>query len=325
MDSTCVFLAGHGTSDGNSVSWKVGTNSYYNISNNNYFSEGRNISGYSFLNPKLVIVSACYGGLANGIANTFELNGADASIGWKKVVDDTTLSDYTSYLTEFLGNGETIRNSILNTNKIMLDKCFESSSVFSYQTYGNVYNTILGNGTKTYGTKENGENVWENTENHYYINTDIEYNYKEDNDIEIIKYIKENIDNKFEENNFQKTVMEVLPGYENSDLILTYRYKVNDILSDFGYSIIINNGKAKEIKMHGQKLYEYNNKTAIYYDDYSEEKIREYVNKCDNSDDLIKDQVIERYFDSETLSIKTDILTTYEDDNGSIYCTRNRI
>ncbi|MDD3137731.1 MAG: hypothetical protein PHX08_02005 [Lachnospiraceae bacterium] len=33
-----------------------------------------------------------------------------------------------------------------------------------------------------------------------------------------------------------------LPGYDNSNLIMTYRYKIDDLVSDFGYSVLVEDG-----------------------------------------------------------------------------------
>ena len=311
LNSDIVFLAGHGTSYGDEVFWITGDgeDDHYNVSvDSNFDGDGRDISDYEFTNPKFVIISACYSGQKNGIAHTFELNGAEASIGWLDSVNDNALSDYTDYLTKQLADGETIRTAIQNTNMYLLSKNYQQGSpVFDYQTYGDVYSSITKNNRKI-----------NNIENKAILFNDdyIYYDLSDKNDNDIVNYLK-SIDENFNENNFDKYIVETLPGYDVNDCIIAYRYKVGNVLSDFGYNVSVVDGKVERVCKCGKEIYGIEENDLINRLDLKTELI-EVNKKYDNASVVKQDKNI--FFDSETKKLVCEVSTTIEDDKGYVYC-----
>lgn len=319
LDSDLVFLAGHGDNQGNSVFWIDDTeNLNYRVSNYETGGDdlGRNVKDYDFENTKLAILSACNSGVSNGIAHSYELQGADAAIGWKDTVDDTALHHYTKTFTSYLGDGLTIQNAIKQTNADLLEEILPSSPVFNYQTYGQVYVPIT-----NMRNKLSDYHYFQEKDNYIDI-SNFNYEYKNHDDSEIVTYIKENIDSDFEKEAFICNEVLTIPE-DDSDLILTYRYQIEDIDTNFGYNVNIENNEVKGIWMVGEKIYNYDVPTTMSNTNSLADELKEQAIKDNNISDEVIEQNIIIYFDSNNKQMVHKVETVYQDEVGGIYCVAN--
>ena len=304
LDSDLLYLSGHG--ERNAVLWIDDDNGLnYRVANYSVGSEDLvcDITDHNFVNTKLAIIAACYGGLSNGLAHSFELQGADASIGWTKVVDNYNLHDYTKTLTSYLGDGLTIQNSIKSTNADMLKKLHDTSSVFKYQTYGQVYVPITKNRNMS-----SDDNSLKTIKGYISIDND-NYQYLNGDDTEIVSYINEEL--------FRRNEIFTIPG-DDTDLILTYRYQIGNIDTDFGYNVNIENNEVKGIWISGEKIYSYDVPMSISKDLVND--IKEKAIQDSNISDEIVEQNVITYFDSIDKKLVYKVETTYQDASNGVYC-----
>lgn len=342
LNSGVVYLAGHGWPSGKEVLWtNTNTNLEYRVCN--YASEnfGCNIEDANLSNCKLAIMAACYSGLSNGIAQSFQKNGAACAIGWKPSVSSVSMARYNKILTNYLANGTTIQNAIKGANADIVDEedINYDPNVLKYQTYGSgVYNTIKKNFNRSIDEKNitNEVNIFDsvdkNAEGIYnpdtFINLLETYNpvdnsieYRNGNDAEIVSYIQENMDSRFDKKLFAVNQVETIPG-DDSDMIITYRYKIGDVLSDFGYNVNIENYKMVGIKEVGQDLYEYNEPVMFNTRDIKAEKIQEYNAVAEDTGDEVVEQSLDIRFSSKDKKYVYNVNTDYKTKDGGIYRVR---
>lgn len=321
LNSGVVYLAGHGPYDGTYVSWDSNGEDYRVCG---YFidpTKGRNIRDISLSNCKLAILAACYSGLTNGIAKNFQTSGADCSIGWTDEVDNGTLAAYTRHLTEHLATGMTIQNAIKISNVSVLEDLPRDydDRIFKYKTYGSgVYNPIKRNRS----VSENmASDAYEGIMSTYtYLENEI-VEYKDGNDMQIVSYIQKNVDPLFDENLFKVITVETIPG-DDSDMMIAYRYRIGDAVSDFGYNVNIEDHKMVSYKAVGNPLYDIAI-PAIEIDDIKNEKLNTF-NQTNSDEALVKNQDIDVVFNSGTKQFEYYVNTTYETQAGGIYVLREK-
>lgn len=335
LNSGVVYLAGHGSTVGNDVLW-INNTTGLNYRVCNYLlpsdSTGRNIEDINISNCKLAIMAACYSGVVCGIADSFQESGADCSIGWKDVVSNVTLARYNKILTSYLAQGMTIQNSIKGANADIVDEedINYDENVFDYQTYGSgVYNSIKRE-MRSSGLKEeliekniitsNPEDVEYVLDTYTQIN-DCEIEYVNGDDSQITAYITENVDPNFDESLFEKKEIKTISG-DDSDMIVTYRYKLGDVVSDFGYNINITDFKAISYKKTGVSLYDYNEPLLYSVEEIKKDKLERFNAKKANSTEDIVEQDISVKFDSKDKKYVYYIDTVYETEDGGIYSVR---
>lgn len=318
LDSDIVYLAGHGDGNGNAVYWgNKDENLNYRVSANYTppATHGRNIQNQTLSNTRLAIMAACKSGVSNGIANAFQKQGAKCSIGWTVNVNNGALADYTDILTNYLGDGYTIQNAIKATNADLIDKLVEGTGVFKYKTYGGgVYDTI----TNTRSVSGN-EDSFLNVEGY----TDISkqnLNYMNGDDSELVTYIVDHIDSRFDADKFEKYEVMTLPD-DDSDMIVAYRYKIGDTVTSFGYNINIEDYDVKGIWSSGEELYDYEitakpNKSAVL--------LEENALADSNITDMVISQHTSAYFDSVSKKMVYNVYTVYEDAFGGQYCVQTQ-
>lgn len=338
LNSGVVYLAGHGSANGQDVIWRNPESHLdYSVSTNNLSSgKGRTVNKGTYPNCKLAIIAACYCGLQNGVANAFQKYGADCAIGWTDTVSDVTLRLYTGKLTSQLAEGATIQAAIKAANAYMKDETLNKTynidnRVFKYKTYGSgVYNSIKRN--KSVDTVNNMDidknnplvynpDTYSNIFDTYtkVKNENIDYKSRSQQNIE--SYIIENIDSRFNPDLFEKTEIETIPG-DCSDMLITFRYKVGDIISDFGYNINIEDGKMVSYKEIGTDIYGYTLPVPMASADIKEAKLEAFNEKLGITTDKIIEQTIDVIFDSAEKRCKYSVNTVFETSNGGIYSQR---
>lgn len=345
LNSGVVYLAGHGSQSGNEVMWiNSRTNLNYRVSNYALPSQmGCNVNDADLTNCKLAIMAACYSGLANGIAQSFQENGADCAIGWKASVSNVTMARYNKILTSYLADGATIQNAIKGANADIEEESdiWVDENIFNYQTYGSgVYNTIKRNSNKNTDKLDIFKNmdifssVDKNAEGIYNSDTFVnelstydkvkeKIEYRNGDDTEIASYIHKNVDSRFDKSLFILTEIETIPG-DASDMIITYRYNVGGVPSDFGYNINIENYKMVGIKEIGNDLYGFEAPYKVT-EAMKTEKLRDFNKKSSDNQDAVKEQYVDAKFNSKDKSFVYLVKTIYETKDGGIYCTYKKV
>ena len=351
LNSGVVYLASHGTNDGKQAIWvNNNTDLNYRLVNNVSYVSGRglDVSDGNYSNTKLAIIGACYCGLTGGVAQAFQQQGADCAVGWTVTVDNGTIAAYMRHLTTHLAAGMTVSEAIKEANVTVLDDLPDKdydTSFRNYKTYGSgVHNSIKINSStaanlavlnsigEEYGINAisedkdglyNPETYQRPTDS--FINVESEnIEYRNSDDTEIVSYIKEYVDSNFNKELFEKTEIETIPG-DDSDMIITYRYKVGDVVSDFGYNINIEDYKMIGYKETGTSLYNFAVPATILADDMKESKLEAYNASLMEMKDSVKEQNVDVTFDSKSKQFEYFVKTVYETEDGGIYAVREKV
>ena len=351
LNSGVVYLAAHGTEDGKELIWvNNNTGLNYRLVNNISYTPGRglDVSDGNYSNTKLAIIGACYCGITGGLAQAFQQKGADCAVGWTVTVDNGTIAAYMRHLTTHLAAGMTVSEAIKEANITVLDDLPDEGydpSFRNYKTYGSgVYNpikisnraaenlAILSSMGEEYGINEisedkdglyNPDTYQRPTES--FTNVESEnIEYQNGDDTEIVSYIREYVDSNFNEELFEKTEIETIPG-DDSDMIITYRYKVGNVVSDFGYNINIEDYKMIGYKETGTSLYDFVVPATILADDVQEEKLEAYNDELMEMQDVVKEQNVDVAFNSKSKQFEYFVKTVYETEDGGIYAVREKV
>lgn len=347
LNSGVVYLAAHGSTDGKEVIW-VNNNTDLNfklVNNGNYATgHGLDVTKGNYSNTKLAIIGTCNCGVVGGVAQTFQQKGADCSIGWTGTVDNNTMTTYMKHLSKHLADGKTVSAAIKEANVSVLEELGENPdmSFKTYKTYGSgVYNSIkISSSAVTnlavqnsmadeYSVDLAAEDIYDPdtyqrpTEKFTNIE-DKNIEYRNGDDTEIASYFKNSVDSSFNEKLFEKTEIETIPG-DDSDMILLYRFKVGNVVSNFGYIVNIEDYKVKGYEELGDSLYHLAVPNSNITDSAKEEKLKAYNNGLKETNDTVKEQTVDVLFDSVSKQFKYFVKTVYETETGGIYAVREEV
>ena len=298
LNSSVVFLAGHGTTGSVNFPYLDDLSDGVILD----FSEidrGNKIGIFnkSFNRTDLAVVAACYAGTPGGFTETIYDNGATTAMGWTKKVEDSTLEEYCEVLSNYLGDGYSLREALIETRNDLLNgkgpsgsKIKLESTVFDYKVYGNTGTTL-------------------SEENEKYILDTSDYN-------DIQDYIQNNIDENFNINDFISFEREVEGAEEYS--AITFRYKIGEFESDFGYNVFLHNNKVTEIVKVGNELYD--EPMPMTISDITENDVKEMVLQQSLNEDVV-DQEVEYLYNSEKKQAYYKVVTEYGNDDIGYYCT----
>lgn len=338
LNSGVVYLAGHGSGNGQDVIWRnSATGLYYSVSTNNLSSgKGRTVNKGTYPNCKLAIISACYCGSPNGVAQAFQKYGADCAFGWTDEVDDKTLAAFNKHVTAALADNATVQQAIKEAVAAIPedpDLIVYDERVFDYKTYGSgVYNTIKRDPDPIPSSTFNELNMlldvsgydpdtYQRPTSEFSDLRDFNIKYEGGDDTQIVKYIQENLDSQFDSSLFDFDEIEIIPG-DHSSLMLIYNYKIGDVISDFGYMVNIENNSVVGIKQIGEPIYDYPSLSEIDVNQMEKEKLQVYQQQPTTISDSLKNQEIGVRFDSENKEYIYYVDSVYETDDGGIYATR---
>ena len=133
---------------------------------------------------------------------------------------------------------------------------------------------------------------------------------------DIAQYIQNNISSKFNLDDF--TYNEVETFDESGDSLITFRYMVDDFKSDFGFNVIVIDGKVEEIVKVGEELYDLDFDSSVANDSLETSLLTTYSNETN-------DFMVIKLFDSKNKKFYCRVITTYVDDNGGEYCIGENI
>lgn len=335
LDSTVVYLAAHGSMT--DLSWPYAsedkvvrlTTSPNADDGSDYYS----IYNKTFDNIDFAIIAACKAGMRGGVADFLAQKGAETTFGWTgENVENAAARDYGILMADYLSDGYTIVNAVTAStadmvagegdSKIKWDSIDingvkypdTTKSYFQTAIYGDLNNTLTNVRSvvrETITTPSPEITIYPNISGMEYE----VYSYELD---EIANYIKENIDSYFDLDLFACGESEVIDGTGNS--IMTFRYKVGDYISDFGYNVVIVDNEVKEIVRVGESLY---NMPATLSSDSVESKFDVFKEKNEAStvyDTNISNVDYIKRFDSKTKEYFVRVVTTYEYEDGTTFC-----
>lgn len=150
----------------------------------------------------------------------------------------------------------------------------------------------------------------------FIIKKDVFYEMQSKNYDEIERYIKENINSTF-----------ILKDYEVSELedaspkfnLLVFNYKVDNIISDFGYQVIIQNSRARIVESFGVDISK-NPPTIDVKSLLTDEELRQMALAELNKNAIIDEQRIYKFIDSSDGRIKYKVETVVGTDESGFSC-----
>ena len=190
---------------------------------------------------------------------------------------------------------------------------FTTANIFKYACYGNKYATIYSDATRN-SVDKYAPFFNENLEQ-YKVNDDIYYKYKSNDFLNIEKYFKENIDENFKITDYKP--LEAESFADNEFNIIQLRYKVGDMMSDFGYNIVTDNSKLIVITKVGNKIT--NDGLNIPQTQSLENTIRKEAINDLNISYPVYSQEIEKIYDTKEEKVKYTVLTTYGDESNGFF------
>lgn len=329
LNSGVDFLAGHG--DENTVYWKS-----FCVTNYPASVEYPNISNINISNCKLAILASCHSAdSTNGIANSFRKSGAKCAIGWRGVVGTYALADFTTVFTKHLADGLTIQQALREAKAELEGKLNAGSNVFEYEVYGSGTSSIKRNRDSAVDnealeyldsiSKKTRVNDIGRYDPETYVRptstfVDIKNEgivYQNGDDTQIVRYIQENVDNNFDKSLYRVEEFSAIPG-DDSMMLIIYRYKVGDVVSDFGYMFNVENHQVLGYKEMGTRLYDYPMASVFSINDMKEEALQKYNAETDNTDKIVEQTAFVE-FDSEAKEYIYSVTTGYEAENGGQY------
>lgn len=134
---------------------------------------------------------------------------------------------------------------------------------------------------------------------------------------EIAEYIKQNIDEKFNIENFDiaKREFEAIDGFG----AVSFRYKVGEFISDFGYNVFFQDDKVTDIVTIGEPLYD-NTSVLLNTKSVSDTELKQMALDYYNTEDEVVSQGIERWYDSKENKPYYKVVTELKDKTDSYYC-----
>lgn len=105
-------------------------------------------------------------------------------------------------------------------------------------------------------------------------------------------------------------------------MLITFHYKVVDIIFDFGYNINIEDGKMVSYKEISTDIYGYTLPLPMASAEIKEAKLEAFHKKLGITRDKIIKQTIDVIFDSAEKRCKYSVNTVFETSNGGIYSQR---
>lgn len=316
LDSAIIYFAGHG--DGLSIDLGYGMG----ISNGTG-KDYKNIENLDFNQVQLGVLSACYSAVPGipSIAKQINDNGAACTIGWKEDVQSPSLKDFNAKFFEHLDNGNNFENTAAGaendlTNGSTLPSYHPTATVFNYEFFGNKQNTIEKLSNKQSENKKGIESLLHEGLEQYVITDDVSYKHMSGEYGEIENYIKENINNEFNLNDY--TIYEKERSKTVQYKPVYFRYNLNGIETDFGYNILIENDKAVLITVAGTPISE-NTPLTLSENNYTDEELFDIAIEELGFDNEIKNKRASRMYLSATGEILYQVEITYYDyyNNGS--------
>ncbi len=317
LDSAIIYFAGHG--DGLSIDLGYGMG----ISNGTG-KDYKNIENLDFNQVQLGVLSACYSAVPGipSIAKQINDNGAACTIGWKEDVQSPSLKDFNAKFFEHLDNGYSFENAAFGAkddliNGPQLPTYQPTATVFNYQFFGNSGNTIE---KLSYKSSENKDpsrmdlSVFLHDELKQYVVDDVTYEYMSKDYEEIADYIVEHDNPDFDIADYN--IYEGTRTTHYHDLF--FRYVLNEIETDYGYNLIMEDGNVKIITVAGTPISE-NTPLTLSENNYTDEELFDIAIEELGFDNEIKNKRASRMYLSATGEILYQVEITYYDyyNNGS--------
>ena len=319
LNSPIIYFAGHGKYD------SVNTGGSSGISDGNK-SGYKNIRNVDFDETKIAVLSGCYTASVPGnITERLNINGADFSLGWKNSYDNEhsrrfsaaffkhldqqrSCFDALYYATDELLTGADGESAIWN-NADIFDFAYYGDGDFTINSFLSTYSEDVNNDYDRYTPLYHDDLV------QYEVEDDVNYQYGSKDYDELENYFKENINEDFDISDYNCKDME---AFIDGDLnILTLRYKVGSIDSNFGYNVMTDNGKVFLITQVGTDITDENIFSPLT--EISDNEIKELAKENFEISSPLYKQDLEKIFDSKEMKTKYYVTNIYGSEESGYF------
>lgn len=268
---------------------------------------------------KLIIFGGCYTALgSDNIAKRANTRGARTSLGWTVSIGASSHSEWFDNFLYRLSGGRTVQAAVNYTN----DFSYDDNGVKNVVIYGDGnYVPSWDNGVATYSLPSN----LRSDNKRYEVSIELENNYTIDNIKEKIdSYIKNNLDNEFDINNYQYDIT----GTGNKKYY-DFKLLINGAISDSAYTIIVENNEIVAIVDNTKEIS--NNISTYSSNNINSDEQEELANKIknniieENSNYEVISQKLKNIYISEENAYKTLILTEVHDKLTDSYFVKEDI
>lgn len=308
LDSIITYYGGHGLP------------TYLNIgSATGLTTAGRtgykDINNVSFNTVEFAMLAACH---SSGIASIMSNNsksGKTCTLGWTGEPESVFVTHYVKYFFEGLDMGKTFadaRRYARDKMKTHTGGRINNDDIYSDEMFGYSNNTITKLDTRAV-QNDNSHSIfdllYDGSENQHVVDKEMYYVNNSQKYDEIEEYIKENINDKFNIDNYVPSEDISDDGYIDG---ITFNYKVGDLTADYGYDVLVEGNKVKLITEFGNRLDDEPSLTA--YDTVSENYLFDLAVAENGITDKVVKQSITKWFDSKEKKIKYVVSTVYENE-----------
>ena len=319
LNSPIIYFAGHGNYDSINTG---GTTGISDGSKSGY----KNIRNVDFDETKIAVLSGCYtASIPGNITERININGADFSLGWKESYDNEHSRRFSAAFFKHLDQQRSCFDALYYaTDELLTGKDGESpiwndADIFDFAYYGDgdltissflsTYSNYIDDSYDRYAPLYHDDLI------QYEVDGDVNYYYGSEDYDSLESYFRDNIDENF---NISDYSCEDMEAFKNGDLnILTLRYKVGNIDSDFGYNVMTDNGKVFLITQVGTDITSENivSPLTTMSDNEIKEMSKEYF---DETCPLYK-QNFKKIFNSEEMKIQYYVTNIYGDEETGYF------
>ncbi|MCJ7854681.1 CHAT domain-containing protein [Lachnospiraceae bacterium NSJ-143] len=318
LNSPILYFAGHGTNasvnTGGHTGISYGTTPGY-----------KDISKVDLSEAKMIVLSACNTASYPNDNITKGLNsmGVDFTLGWKVNIEDDHarrfVKAFFKYLTQQYRYVDALSYGLndLTTGADGENPMWTTAGIYNYQAYGNINSTIYEfiPGPMSVNEPDRYAPFYNDNLTQYEVNEDVYYYYKTKDFDMLEDYFKRNIDENFNISDYDCSEFDSL---EEGDFnILPLRYKVGNIVSDFGYNVAIDKGKVFLITELGNNITKDN--IVLPVSDISDDELCSMVLDSFDSSYPVDSQIVEKMFDTEKGVVKYHVLTVLGDDETGYF------
>lgn len=266
MESRILFFAGHANNElmvwnyhNKNGDYKCGV--YYE---DGFISEDTNykyvgLNDYDLIPTRLVVFAGCSTG--SGSSNLLRQavkRGATAAVGFKEKVGTSSATKWRGHFTDALGSGHSVSSaisiadsfdydddSVLSStyigNGTLVIKLSTSNSLLSTESTSLDNSEVL---VKLPASNNNNEELEELEE--LPVSDDIKFDFKDKDYTDIVNYISKVSDNFNKEDYIVKVI-----DKNNNDGLITFKYAIDGIETNFKYTAIIEDNKLTTIYLNG--------------------------------------------------------------------------
>lgn len=328
LNSSVLYVAGHGNK------YSINTGDDCGICNDGR-TDYKDVTDSSFSRTEMAIMAACKTGRYTNeptecLAGTIEDNGANFVLAWRSSPNSGILADFTDRFARYVRRGNTYLDAVLNTKDYMLaHDVIPDNAVFENILFGRINDTlpeVTARAAKM-AAKADADPVQaylDDELNQKLVKEAVVYKDGSSDYDEIEQYIRENVDAEFALNDYS---VKEFGEEENGVNLISFRLKVGDAISDYGFTAICIDDEMKLITFtdsYDKTTVDEIKSTPVTMAAEDEDDLFARAVEADGFDYDVDEQYLEKYFDTETGKVISLVNTVYVDQNGAYFCTEHK-